>query len=215
MNDEERREYGRKQYQKNKVKLKEYSRKQYQKNKAELKEYGRKRYQKNKVKLRECGNVKSKEYYKKNKDECLQNSKNRRAKSKEINPNYDKEKYKKRDKCKLKQYQEENKIKYVMCRVKRNNTKRGVTTDYDVLRQTLIEMLKTEYCTCCGIKFDSSIRNKRQSVDRVDNDAGYIIQNIQIICYGCNAIKRHATVVDIEAIYHYMMKYSPSLNRIE
>lgn len=44
------------------------------------------------------------------------------------------------------------------------------------------------------------------SFDRIDTTKGYVKDNIDIICWRCNAIKRDATLEELEAIVEYMRK---------
>jgi len=50
-------------------------------------------------------------------------------------------------------------------------------------------------CPCCDTPM--ILGNKKQkdspSVDRLNNDVGYVLSNIWIICHSCNSIKRDLT----------------------
>lgn len=54
--------------------------------------------------------------------------------------------------------------------------------------------MKPHCCPCCnttlitgGVTYENS-----PTVDRLDNDKGYTLENIWIICYKCNSMKRDA-----------------------
>lgn len=64
----------------------------------------------------------------------------------------------------------------------------------------------TKNCPCCGVEFNYN-RNRgwagrrySPSMDRVDNEKGYITGNLAVICWRCNAIKRDATSSELRLI---------------
>ena len=70
---------------------------------------------------------------------------------------------------------------------------------------------RPDHCPCCGTKLDYSFsgNGKRAiingpSLDRVDTTKGYILGNVEIICWRCNALKRDAILPELEAIVAYM-----------
>jgi len=69
-------------------------------------------------------------------------------------------------------------------------------------------------CVCCGIAFnyneEPSRTRKRNSpsIDRVDNDKGYVVGNVQMICWGCNEDKSHLTVEKLERFLDYIKTYA-------
>lgn len=68
-------------------------------------------------------------------------------------------------------------------------------------------------CACCGVDFNYSgdPQKTRQrtspSIDRVDNTKGYVVGNVQIICWGCNADKSHLTVERMEQFIAYIKRH--------
>jgi len=70
-------------------------------------------------------------------------------------------------------------------------TRSGVRTDITIDE---LVMLKTHCCPCCNttmISGGASVDNS-PTVDRIDNDKGYTIDNIWIICHKCNSMKSDA-----------------------
>ena len=68
-------------------------------------------------------------------------------------------------------------------------------------------------CACCNIKLDYSRgkgKNRRDgpSIDRVDNDKGYVIGNVAIICRDCNTIKRNHSVKSLLMLLSYIQKHN-------
>lgn len=66
------------------------------------------------------------------------------------------------------------------------------------------------HCASCGINFDYSSfkgRSKQSpSLDRLDNDGGYTVENTFAICWGCNEAKKDHSLERLEAIVAYMRK---------
>jgi hypothetical protein len=50
-------------------------------------------------------------------------------------------------------------------------------------------------CQVCGVKFDPPgyVSRTSRSVDRIDNNGDYSLDNTQVICNSCNASKRRGT----------------------
>ena len=68
-----------------------------------------------------------------------------------------------------------------------------------------------ETCTCCGCLLDYTIhpkngsaRNRSPSLDRCDNNLGYVVGNVYVVCYRCNKLKSNATLDELRAIVAYM-----------
>ena len=63
-------------------------------------------------------------------------------------------------------------------------------------------------CNCCNIKlcyeFGFGQRHDLPSIDRIDNDIGYMVENIAVICRACNKLKATGTLQKFEAIVKYM-----------
>jgi hypothetical protein len=65
-------------------------------------------------------------------------------------------------------------------------------------------------CCCCGVAFDfqayTGRKDRSPSLDRLQPDAGYTIENTRVICWRCNRIKLDATLKEIENLVAYMKK---------
>lgn len=91
---------------------------------------------------------------------------------------------------------------------KKRAREKGLEFD-EAIRAVLQKDPPTE-CLCCHSPLDYSFgngygaRRRKPSLDRFDNSKGYTIENIRIICYRCNDLKRDATLEEIEAIAAYM-----------
>lgn len=64
-------------------------------------------------------------------------------------------------------------------------------------------------CPCCGIAFDLSPRpgfrlDASPSIDRFDSARGYELDNIELICWRCNNIKRNYTAADLMRVAKWM-----------
>jgi hypothetical protein len=61
-------------------------------------------------------------------------------------------------------------------------------------------------CACCGSTLDYSTKNRNlaPSIDRVDNNQGYIQGNVSIICFGCNTLKSNASPTKLGELAKYI-----------
>lgn len=82
----------------------------------------------------------------------------------------------------------------------------------------LYELLTTdlaENCPCCGVRMDyaarrtasQTTRDTGPSIDRVDNRRGYELDNVKIICYRCNSIKRDGLAEDFENLLGFLGRH--------
>lgn len=71
-------------------------------------------------------------------------------------------------------------------------------------------------CEACGTAFEPTTPNpngghvinlRALSIDRVDNTKGYTLDNVGYLCFGCNAIKKTATVDELKAIVAYIERH--------
>lgn len=87
-------------------------------------------------------------------------------------------------------------VKY---RAKKNNLEFNLTTKW------LIDNLPN-YCPVLGIKLiiNGDTLDNCPSLDRFDNSKGYTTDNVRIISYRANTLKRDASVEELEAIIKYM-----------
>lgn len=81
------------------------------------------------------------------------------------------------------------------------------------IREILMDNPPME-CVCCGETFNyneapsKTRRRNSPSIDRVDNNKGYVVGNVQIICWGCNEDKSHLTLEKLERFIRYIQAYS-------
>jgi hypothetical protein len=64
-------------------------------------------------------------------------------------------------------------------------------------------------CACCSKRLDYSIgrgQNKQNSpsIDRWNNQKGYTLDNVRVICYRCNRLKGDGTRQEFQEIVRYM-----------
>jgi hypothetical protein len=67
-------------------------------------------------------------------------------------------------------------------------------------------------CECCGVTFctgstgSGQKRNDSPSIDRFDNDRGYERENVRMICWRCNNIKRDYSPSDLRRVADWMSR---------
>ena len=94
-------------------------------------------------------------------------------------------------------------ISYAKIRAK----KRGLP--FDAALGPALKAKPPAECCCCHLPLNYSgaehpDRARCASLDRFDNAKGYTIENVRIICYRCNDLKRNASVEELENIIAYM-----------
>ncbi len=87
--------------------------------------------------------------------------------------------------------------------------KSGMRFDPDYMQ--IFKDLRPARCPCCDVPFNYSFTGKSQrppddgpSLDRIDPTNGYVPGNVEIICWRCNALKRDATLKELQNIVSYM-----------
>lgn len=93
-----------------------------------------------------------------------------------------------------------------------SSKKRNMKYDEDIVNIDYIYdfLLSNKNCQCCGkiysykFKFDNSPNLDAPSVDRMNNDIGYIKGNIEIICWECNNIKHDGTIQELQVVIDWM-----------
>lgn len=176
---------------------KEYYTKYRAENREKISKYNRQYRRKNAEKIAKWNS----EWRKKNRDTILANQ----------------EKYRKSDDGKeyhdryIKKYLSNpvNRMRYLYNAVARRARNKGIKIDAN-LREVLMDNPPTN-CLCCGKTFDLKSIGKGQenkwdspSVDRFDNNKGYTVKNIRIICVRCNSLKADAAIEELERIIAYM-----------
>lgn len=93
-----------------------------------------------------------------------------------------------------------------------SSKKRNMEYDEDVVNIDYIynQLLSNKNCQCCSkiysyeFKFDGNCNLDAPSIDRINNDIGYIKENINIICWECNNIKNNGTIQELQTIIDWM-----------
>lgn len=71
------------------------------------------------------------------------------------------------------------------------------------------------HCPCCGREMLFHPSGPRQSnsvsIDRLDSSRGYIPGNVNLICWGCNSLKRNATAPRLRQIADWIDRVTPRL----
>lgn len=106
-------------------------------------------------------------------------------------------------------YRERHRIRWLAMVATKRARRNGLPCDVEFMRS--LQSLRPNECPCCGVKlnYTSSTRVHHPlydgpSLDRVDTTKGYVRGNVDIICWRCNAIKRDATLSELEKIVAYM-----------
>ena len=76
-------------------------------------------------------------------------------------------------------------------------------------------LIRQPQCSCCGCAFDigpknGHFRNAGPSIDRFDCSRGYDLENIELICWRCNNIKRNYVAADLLAVAGWMGRRVPT-----
>lgn len=69
------------------------------------------------------------------------------------------------------------------------------------------DIVVTDKCPCCNVSMAVSKMNKSRnspSLDRLDNNIGYVASNITVICWRCNKIKGDATASELHAVANWI-----------
>jgi hypothetical protein len=66
-----------------------------------------------------------------------------------------------------------------------------------------------KHCICCGREIDYSVGRGRDrwrspSIDRVDSERGYTLDNVAIICMRCNFVKGRSSLKELKQLAAYM-----------
>jgi hypothetical protein len=110
---------------------------------------------------------------------------------------------------------ERRRIYYLVRSAIQRSKKNGLACDEAYLREVIAVQRPSE-CPCCSVKLDYRMKrdetgrgeigpkDNAPSLDRIDCLEGYVAGNVVIICWRCNAIKRDATLNELERITAYM-----------
>jgi hypothetical protein len=95
-------------------------------------------------------------------------------------------------------------IKTIYNNLKSSAKKRNITFDLN-----LIDLYELSYPITCPILNIPLTHNKGKpadnsfSIDRIDNDKGYIKDNLMVISYKANRIKNNSTTTELQALINY------------
>ncbi len=62
------------------------------------------------------------------------------------------------------------------------------------------------HCPVLGIPLDKRDQNHHPSLDRFDNSKGYTKDNVNVISFRANVLKKDGTMEEISLLYHWMKK---------
>lgn len=95
-----------------------------------------------------------------------------------------------------------------------NATLRGLTFDDELLAVYAAATAPT-HCACCEIALDYSLRSLRgngksrsPSFDRVNNEIGYTVHNVVVVCARCNRLKSDSTLAELKMLVVYVERHS-------
>jgi len=69
-------------------------------------------------------------------------------------------------------------------------------------------LLDRRFCELCGVECTPSgcgaLRGPTPSFDRVDNTVGYVLTNMALLCYRCNAQKNDMSLAEAERLVRWL-----------
>lgn len=131
----------------------------------------------------------------------------------------DGEKYRKNNKEKIKKYSKENRHKYYSTENRRKKYRENVESellnharnrakqkklDFNLER---CDIIIPELCPVFGIQIGFHAKQSVPTLDRIDNNKGYIKGNIQVISSKANRLKNNGTIEDFKKIITYMERF--------
>ena len=218
--------------QNNKEKIAERQRKWNQENKERIAERNKKYYQENKERIVKRQRKYRKTNYQRDKEKIVERGRKYRENNKEKEVERHR-KYYQDNREKIAEYRQNNKEKiaerqrkyreknpyqvqsnYLSNSVRQRAKKRKLPIDLDFISSSnIVDWLKHQpNCVCCdrvfGIGYKGKFRfqNNSPSLDRLIPSLGYISGNVFLICFRCNALKRDATVKELETVISWMKK---------
>lgn len=86
---------------------------------------------------------------------------------------------------------------------------RGIVFDLSLEQYRVL--LDTTECAICSITMNPRLTGKpcvsTQTVDRVDNEQGYVSTNVVCVCFGCNMRKGSLTLAQAEQIVGFLAQW--------
>lgn len=80
--------------------------------------------------------------------------------------------------------------------------KYGFAYEEQTVNNLVISYIEGSLCPCCSTPMKG--KNRWPSIDRIHSERGYVKDNVSIICYRCNVLKKNGTIFDFENIVRYM-----------
>jgi len=109
----------------------------------------------------------------------------------------------------VKKYKKKHKLRILAKRAIRRAELSGIDIDKEFLRWLGEQTI--EKCEACGSDFDydGAAKNHQAhprvtTLDRIDQQKGYVRDNIGVICWRCNRIKSDATISELRTLVEYM-----------
>ena len=102
----------------------------------------------------------------------------------------------------------------MVANAKKRCLERGIPFEEEALSIDYIERLinDTTYCPCCGVELDTRANRARvpnaASLDKVIQERGYTILNVEIICWRCNSKKSDMTADELRRIADYIDRHA-------
>ena len=94
---------------------------------------------------------------------------------------------------------------YILSRAKSQARRSGKTFSIDIT-----DIVIPEFCPILGVKLDpvkSAKRDYVPSLDRVNNDLGYVKGNVRVISYKANVWKNAMPITAIERLLEYVRQH--------
>ena|ERR1700733_10501703 len=79
---------------------------------------------------------------------------------------------------------------------------RAKNRDFDEVAVMAVLENLADACPCCGKPFNllAKERDRSPSIDRCDSQKGYVADNMEVICFRCNTLKRDATSGELRTV---------------
>ena len=96
-----------------------------------------------------------------------------------------------------------------------NNSKQRAKRNGIEHNLTISDIIIPDYCPVLGIKLETGDRREKEnspSIDRINNDKGYINDNIMIMSNRANMLKKDATIEELIMIGNFYREFKENQN---